>query len=392
MQATSLMPPVSAAHKLPRVVILTANAGGGHRAAARSLAEALEGQAHISFLSLMDDYMPFPINTWSATYGPWVNYTPWLYRLVYRYGSSRDRVLATERAIYPLVKPWIAKGLQTVHADLFISVHPLHTDLPIWLLSETGRRVPFVTVVTDPVTPPVAWFCPDVDLCVVATEQARSVALGCGIDPRRVQVIGLPIRPAFMHARGQSKAEVRFRLGLHPDRPLVLLTGGGAGIGKLRPLALAIAKRLAKHPARAQMAIIAGRNKELQLLLRAERWPIPVQVLGFVDNMPEWLAAADMLISKAGPATLAEAACLGVPMLITDFVPGQEIGNLDWVVRNGAGVFEPTPHGIATLVEDLLRPGNPTLERMSRNALAIARPEATFEIARAALDLLHNKA
>jgi 1,2-diacylglycerol 3-beta-galactosyltransferase len=392
MHAISHMPPGRASAQLPRVVIFTANAGGGHRAAARSLSEALEGQAHITFLSLMDDYMPFPFNTWSATYGPWVNYTPWLYRLVYRYGSSRDRVLATERALYPLVKPWIAKGLQTVHADLFISVHPLHTDLPIWLLSETGRRVPFVTVVTDPVTPPVAWFCPDVDLCVVATEQARSVAIGCGLDPHRVRVIGLPIRPAFMQARGQSKAAVRARLGLPPDLPLVLMTGGGAGIGKLRPLALAIAKRLKKHGTAGQMAIIAGRNKELQLLLRAERWPIPVEVLGFVDNMPDWLAAADLLISKAGPATLAEAACLGVPMLITDFVPGQEIGNLDWVVHNGAGVFEPTPRGIATLVNDLLRPGNPTLARMAKNAYAIARPEATFEIADAALTLLKTPA
>lgn len=379
---------VTQANHLPHVTILTANAGGGHRAAAHSLAEALEGRAYVTYLSLMDDYAPFPINTWSATYGPWVNYTPWLYRLVYRYGSSRDRVLMTERAVYPLIRPWVEKGMLSVNPDLFISVHPLHTDVPIWVLQATGRRVPFVTVVTDPVTPPVAWFCPDVDLCIVATEEARSVALGCGLAPHKVSVIGLPIRPAFHQARGQAKDEMRRRLGLAPERPLVLLTGGGAGIGRLRPLALAITRRLADHPANPQLAIIAGRNRELQLLLRAERWPIPVQVLGFVNNMPEWLAATDLLISKAGPATIAEAACMGVPLIITDYVPGQEIGNVEWVQRHNVGLYEPSTQGIARVVADLLQPGNLELARMTERALATARPDAAREIADAALALL----
>src|SRR5512143_1838993 len=68
---------------LPRVTILTANAGGGHRAASRSLSEALEGKAFVTQVSMIDDHAPFPLNTWSATYAPWVNYTPWLYRMVY---------------------------------------------------------------------------------------------------------------------------------------------------------------------------------------------------------------------------------------------------------------------------------------------------------------------
>lgn len=390
MQHDAPQVPLTRAGKLPHVTILTANAGGGHRAAARSLAEVLEGQAEVSFLSLMDDYAPFPINTWSATYGPWVNYTPWLYRLVYRYGSSRERVLMTERAVYPLIRPWMERGMLSVNPDLFISVHPLHTDVPIWVLQEAGRRVPFVTVVTDPVTPPVAWFCPEVDLCIVATEEARSVAIGCGLAPHKVSVIGLPIRLAFAELRGRPKTEMRRQLGLAPERPLVLLTGGGAGIGRLRPLALAIAKRLKHHPAAPQMAIIAGRNRELQLLLKAERWPIPVQVLGFVDNMPEWLAATDLLLTKAGPATIQEAACLGVPVLITDFVPGQETGNVEWVQRHRVGMYEPTTRRIAQMVDELLQPDNPELAQMAERASRVARPYAATEIATAALELLRQ--
>lgn len=373
---------------LPRISILTANAGGGHLAAARSLADSLAGKAHVSFLRLMDDHSPFPINTFSATYRPWVTYTPALYQLVYRIGASRERVVFVERAVYPLVKRRLSAALSAEQPDLWISVHPLQIDMPLWIMGESGSRVPFVTVVTDPVTPPVAWFSPDVDLCVVATEPARDVALACGIPDERVHVIGLPIRRAFGEMRGRSKSVVRAHLGLTPERPLVLMTGGGAGIGRLMPIAQAVTRRLAGQHPKIQVTIITGNNRTLYRQLCAEKWPVPVFVRGYVDNMAEWLAASDLLITKAGPGTLAEAACLGVPVVITDYIPGQETGNVAWTVEHGTGVFEQSPERIAALVAEWLRPGNPTLAAMSARTRTIARPDASARIAQSALQLL----
>jgi 1,2-diacylglycerol 3-beta-galactosyltransferase len=373
---------------LPRISILTANVGGGHLAAARSLADAFAGKAHVSFLRLIDDHSPFPISTFSATYRPWVTYTPALYRLVYRIGASRERVVFVERAVYPLVRRRLTAALSAERPDLWISVHPLQIDMPLWIMSENGSRVPFVTVVTDPVTPPVAWFSPDVDLCVVATEPARVVALACGIPDERVHVIGLPIRRAFGENRDRPKPEARAHLGLVPDQPLVLMTGGGAGIGRLMPIAQAVARRLAGQHPKAQVAIITGNNRTLYRQLCAEAWPIPVFVRGYVDNMAEWLAAADLLITKAGPGTLAEAACLGVPVVITDYVPGQETGNVAWTLEHGTGVFEQNPDLIAALAADWLRPGSSTLAAMSVRARAIARPDASAHIVQSALRLL----
>ena len=279
----------------------------------------------------MDDHAPFPINRFSVTYGPWVNYAPWAYEMVYQAFTSRRRVEFLEDAAYPLVKQRIAKALAACSPDLVVSVHPIQVSVPLRALREMGSSAPFITVVTDPVTPPLAWFCPDVDLCIVATEQARKLALSCGMSPDRVRVIGLPVRRAFWAARDQSKPAARTRVGLAPERKLALLTGGGAGIGKVLPMAQAIARRLAANRAHAQMAIIAGSNQPLQRRLRGEPWPIPVTILGFVENMADWLAAADLLITKAGPGTLAEAACTGVPVIITSFIPGQEACNVAWV-------------------------------------------------------------
>ena len=87
--------------------------------------------------------------------------------------APRESVCSSfERAVYPLMRRRLTAALSAERPDLWISVHPLQIDMPLWIMSENGSRVPFVTVVTDPVTPPVAWFSPDVDLCVVATEPA----------------------------------------------------------------------------------------------------------------------------------------------------------------------------------------------------------------------------
>lgn len=374
--------------QLPRVAILTGNMGGGHRSCARSLAEAFEGLAQVIPLYLIDDYAPFPFNAMSATYAPWVNYAPWLWRLAYRFGASRERVEWAELATYPFVRRQIAPPLVTTWPDLVISVHPLQINLPLRVLRSAGNRAPFISVVTDPVTPPVAWFCPDVDLCVVATEPARQAALANGLEPSKVKVIGLPIRRAFAEICGRSRPDARAGLGLRADLPLVLLTGGGAGIGKLLSTAKAITGRLAREETPAQMAIIAGNNDVLLRRLRSESWPIPVTVLGFVEDMASWLAATDLLITKAGPTTLAEAACAGVPVLITGFVPGQENGNVTWIEQHNAGEFVPEIAQAARLVGEWLRPGNPQLEEMAIRARAIAQPEAASRIVEAALHFL----
>ena len=361
--------------------------GGGHLSAARSLAEALEDRARVTIISLVDDYVDFPWNTMSQTYGPWVNYAPWLYHLIYRAFASRKRVQFTYRAAYPLVRREVSAAFAPDWPDVVITVHPLQTEIPLRALRELGNPAPFITVVTDPVTPPIAWFCPDVDLTIVATEPARNIALECGVPAERIRILGLPVRKAFASVWGRPKDEARAHLGLEPDRPLALLTGGGAGIGKLLPFARAIARHLARAAYPAQMAIIAGRNQILQKQLQSEPWPVAVKVLGFVEDMPNWLAAADLLITKAGPGTLAEAACAGVPVIITGHIPGQEDGNVTWLEQHGAGIYAREPERVAALVSDLLRPGNPALMEMASQSRGLAQCDASERIAQAVLEL-----
>jgi 1,2-diacylglycerol 3-beta-galactosyltransferase len=135
------------------------------------------------------------------------------------------------------------------------------------------------------------------------------------------------------------------------------------------------------------MAIIAGRNQILQKQLQSEPWPVPVKVLGFVEDMPNWLAAADLLITKAGPGTLAEATCAGLPVIITGHIPGQEDGNVTWLEQHGAGIYAREPARVGALVSDLLRPDNPALAHMAVRSHSLAQCDASAHIAQAVLEL-----
>jgi 1,2-diacylglycerol 3-beta-galactosyltransferase len=371
----------------PKIAILMADSGGGHRAAAISLAEALEGQADAELLNLLDQHAPFPFNRFSVYYGRLVDRSPSLYHLIYRAASSQPALRMAQVAAYSVSQTRLVSAFRVSDPDLVISVHPLQNALALKALRDAGNRAPFLTVVTDPFSVHPSWFCPGVDLCIVASEDARRAALEAGISPSRVRIVGLPIRQTFVNRPAESKSELRARLGLSQEMPLVLLAGGGAGLGNLERLAKTISDRIAGSPRPAQIAIITGRNLALKRRLEAKAWASAVTILGFVTNVAEWMAAADLLVMKAGPGMLAEAMALGLPIIMTDFVPGQEEGNVRWVVTTGAGLFERNASRVARLVEELLAPPQETLARMSACGLSAAKPTASKEIARLAVDL-----
>jgi 1,2-diacylglycerol 3-beta-galactosyltransferase len=173
-------------------------------------------------------------------------------------------------------------------------------------------------------------------------------------------------------------------LGLCPDRPLFLIMGGGEGVGRLYEVARAVA---ASRPP-AQMVDVAGRNGRLGRRLEAVTWEIPTRILGFVTNVSQWMAAADVLITKAGPGVLSEAFIAGLPLVLSGAIPGQEASNVDYVVRHGAGVAETDPLRIAAWLAQRLRPGDGMLLRMAAAARRLARPGAALQIARQIAALL----
>jgi 1,2-diacylglycerol 3-beta-galactosyltransferase len=137
------------------------------------------------------------------------------------------------------------------------------------------------------------------------------------------------------------------------------------------------------------LAVVTGHNPALRRRLEGVVWEIPTRIYGFVDNMPELMSASDVLVTKAGPGTLAEAFIAGLPVIISSYIPGQEEGNVKYVLEQEAGAYATDPAEIARIVRGWLEPGNKDLERIVANASALARPDAALIIAQRLYALLH---
>ncbi len=364
------------------IILFYSNTGGGHRAATEAVREELESRyPHVPVI--MEDFLlrgtfwPF---TESDRFYAWsVERVPWLWKTLYEVTSHpfvfRPLVRATGVVLLPRLRRFYAQ----YRPRLVVALHPLLTTLPLEALRswEDGKapRVPFATVMTDLTTFHPSWLEPRVDVLTVPTREAYERAVALGFPEEKIRVLGLPVRRAFRHLP-QDRRAVRRELDLQPDRPVVLLTGGGQGMGPVEPIAVHIARRVRE----AQLVIISGRNERLRRRLEARSWPLPVRVLGFVHDMHLWMSASDVLVSKAGPGTIAEALICGLPILLYGYVPGQEEGNVEFVEKHGIGAYRPRPEDLARELVTWLSDPQRYLEPMRARARALAFPRATEDV------------
>jgi 1,2-diacylglycerol 3-beta-galactosyltransferase len=363
-----------------KILILMSDTGGGHRSAAEAIAEAvhqLYGEAcRVEIADPWANHTPFPVNRIGQLYGPLVNRGAILWNLIFRSTSNRHVMSSLVKIFWPMVRKSLTDFLRQSNPDVVVSVHPLLTYFSIRALQKANLRIPFVTVVTDLVSLHPFWLCPETDSCLVPTKPARDRALASGLSLEKVKVVGLPVGLKFARGIGEKEA-LRDKLGLEQDRPTILVVGGGEGIGKVYKIARAIAKARVN----AQLVVVAGRNKRLRRRLEKVDWEIPTTVFGFVTNMPELMGASDVIVTKAGPATISEALIIGLPILLSGFIPGQEEGNVEYVIDRGVGTLTERPQLIAATLAQWFQPENETLIHMAQKAQRLGRPQATLDIA-----------
>lgn len=362
--------------KPPHILILFSDTGGGHRSAAEAIVEALclefGDKFSMEMVDVFKDYAPRPLNYVPALYPKMVR-LPQAWGLGYRLSNGHRRARLITASAWPYVRHSIRSLVAQHPSDLIVSVHPLATAPVLRALGPD--RPPFVTIVTDLVTTHALWYHRRTDLCIVPTEAARLRALVFGLKPSQIRVAGLPVAERFCQPPGDRDV-LRDQLGWPHGRPVVLLVGGGEGMGPLEKTAHAIA---AACPT-AALAVIAGRNQGLKARLEAFRWPIPTFIYGFVRDMPDLMRAADVLVTKAGPGTISEALIAGLPMILYSRLPGQEDGNVSYVVSEGAGHWAPHPDQIVSALKNWLE--KPHLrDQAARACREMARPQAARQIA-----------
>lgn len=366
--------------KPKRVLFLMSDTGGGHRAAAEAISEALHqkygDKVVVELIDVFKSYSPFPWNFMPEFY-PWlISHSKSSWGMGYKLSNTQQRAKILSQGMYLTVEARIKKMLREHPADVVVSVHSLLTRLAMQAMNAGETRPPFVVVITDLVSTHMFAYDRRADRTLVPTIPAFERGLEAGLLESQMRITGLPVHPRFSMGL-PDKASARETLGWDAYLPTLLLVGGGEGMGPLYKTARAINSR--KLPC--QLIIVAGRNKVLKDQLEDCRWHQPTHVYGFVNDMPRLMSGADVLVSKAGPATICEGCIAGLPMILYDAIPGQETGNVEYVLSNNAGVFAPSPREVADTAEAWLSEGPEGLHQRSENARRIGRPNAVWEIA-----------
>lgn len=363
-----------------RVLFLMSDTGGGHRAAARSIQAAMNDrypdQYRFSMVDVFRCCTPFPYKYMPEFYPIWVTYSAITWQFGYMLTDGRWRSRLFLDAAFFTWRKKLEAMFEHEKADIVVCVHSLFNRAALRVLSQHAQRPPFITVVTDLVSTPVSWYQPKTDRCLVPTDEAYARGLDIGMPAEKMQVTGLPVHPDFIN-KLQSKAEARDQLGWYPDKMGVLLVSGGDGMGPVYETVQAI--NAAGFDI--QLAIVAGRNERLKRQLNSIDWRQPTYIYPFVDYMATLMAAADIIITKAGPATITEASVAGLPMILSGRVPGQEDGNVRLVINKGAGVFAPKPERVVHYLRNWINAAPEVREGYSKAAQQLSRPDAAWVVA-----------
>jgi 1,2-diacylglycerol 3-beta-galactosyltransferase len=361
----------------PHILFIFSDTGGGHRSAAEAIIEAINIEYPDKFTCEMVDmfrsYAPPPLSLAPEIYPP-LSRMPELWYLGYQLGNGRRRNRFFTNVLLPYMYRASRRMIKEHPCDLIVSIHPL-TNAPVRrAISE--YNIPFITIITDMVSVHASWYDPHADLIIVSTEEARKRGISLGLDPKMIVIAGQPVAERFNQPPPDVNA-LRARFGWRQDIPLFLLVGGGEGMGPLGETAIAI-----DHAAlNAGLVIISGRNHKLKHQLEQHRWKKPAYIYGYIHEMPDFMAAVDGVVTKAGPGTISEAFLAGLPIIIYSRIPGQEDGNVHYVVDKGAGVWAPKPEQVVQTIRSWL--DNPeTLSQISYASKQLARPYASRQIAR----------
>jgi processive 1,2-diacylglycerol beta-glucosyltransferase len=368
------------------ILVLTASAGAGHVIAARALEATLRQRlpgADIEYLDVLDKSNRFFRRLYAGGYLALVNHTPPLMGVLYDWADRPS----------PLSDRWRGRfqdlnmGSAIAHVvkrrpRLVLNTHFLPAEMVARLRRSGQLACPQVTITTDFETHRM-WIQPPTQRYYTATDDGKAYLESFGVPGARILATGIPVRPGF--EQPLDRAAIRAQYGLPADLPVVLLLCGGFGVGPTEERL----RQLMQMPAAAQVVVITGRNEKLRL--RLERMVMgaarPVQVIGFTDQMHEWMAAADLLVTKPGGLTVSEALVSGVPLVMVDPIPGQESRNSDYLLEHGAAIKVTSTRmlgrRVALLLQDQAR-----LQAMRAAALRIARPGAAGRIVEDALALL----
>jgi processive 1,2-diacylglycerol beta-glucosyltransferase len=374
----------------PRVLLLSASSGAGHVRAAQALEKAFaeRGDCVVEHIDTIQYVSKLFQRVYDKAYISMVRRAPELMGVLYErtdqpWHRPRQRLAMDRLNTGPMIRL-----LKRVQPDLCIATHFLAAEIVAWLIAKKKLRAHNAIVVTD-YDVHAMWLCRTVERYYVAIDEAAEYLERIGVPREILRVTGIPVDPLF--AKPLDRAEARRALGLDPAATVILISAGGYGIGPVEQLVNGLLDLQKPW----QIVAIAGKaekaRKRLEEISRhagkLASGAFRLVPIGFTTDMDKYMAAADLLVGKAGGLTTSEALARVLPMALIEPIPGQEERNADHLLEAGAAIrcnnLPAAPWKIAKLLDEPTR-----LARMRDAARAMGKPGAAAAIAEDALTLL----
>ncbi len=363
-----------------RILIATVTAGGGHLQAAAALEEAwksLRPDDEVEKLDLLDFVSRLHRKLYAEGFIKFVEHAPDLWAMLFKKTDNPslvEKLARFRRALAGGTNARFVRHLKDFAPEVVLCTHYLPLEVLGFLRSKGAITPPFtVSVVTD-FEAHALWMESCVDLYCVAAESTRARLLARGVADGNAVATGIPIAAKF--TLPVKPREVRKQYGLRDDVPVLLVLGGGFGMGPVAE----ILDQLNRFTEPVQVVVVAGRNDDLRRELAVRDTRHPTHVLGFVTNMHELMAAADLVITKPGGLTSSEALAMGKPMLIVNPIPGQEAANSDFLLQHGAAAkinrVEDLPFRLGEMLDAR------KLKGLGRVARSLGQPKAAMNVCR----------
>ena len=372
------------ASRIPKILIISSDTGGGHRSAAAAIVAGVqkfvEGESYaVRVVRAVEESHSITAKL--------VNIYNWLLRnkqhwMKYMYWAVNHIRPETREFFHKRCIGYCKEVFERWCPHVVVSVHPLTQHIFARVLKETklADRIPLVSVVTDPAYGFwKGWACDDVRLYLVASEEARLQLIDYGVPAERIKVSGMPVHPKFAYPGEEAAQAARKALGLDPEKFTVFVNAGWEGGGNIPQ----IFRELVRGELPVQAIFLAGRNEALKADAEslAEVAQFPIKVIGYSEQVEQLMSAANVMISKLGGLTTFEAFACRVPIIadgITAPMP-QEAGTASLVVKRGAGVILQRASDIVPVVRRMVE-DSAHYSAMRAATIGLALPNATRQI------------
>ena len=362
-----------------RLLILSVSAGAGHTRAAEALVCSANASDALvaTHVDVMNFVAPGFRRLYVDCYLKLAAHYPTLWGLLYRYMQQCDPDSLVQKLRRKLERFAARSLLQEIgrhRPDAIICTHFLPAEILAHHIRHHGFSVPVWVQVTDFDVHPI-WVQQGMAGYFAGNPEVAFRMQALGLAPEQIQSSGIPIMPAFTNI--PSRDDCARELGIEAHRTTLLLMGGGAGLGALD----LVAERLLGMAADFQLIVMAGRNTALLARLRvlARRYPGRLIAQGFTENVERIMACADIAITKPGGLTSAECLALGLPMILTAPIPGQEERNADYLLEQAVALKACDSTTLEYRIRYLLE--HPTeLAAMRARALALGQADAAQRV------------